>query len=68
MAEARKTIGYLEQQIRGTKVLEMQGIFFRLIEEQTKTLMLAQVRDEYTLKIVDAPIVPDTPCAARTRS
>jgi hypothetical protein len=61
VAEARKTIGYLEQQIRGTKVLEMQGIFFRLIEEQTKTLMLAQVRDEYALKIVDAPIVPDTP-------
>jgi hypothetical protein len=59
--EAKRTIGYLEQQIRQTPVAEMQSIFYRLIEEQTKTLMLAQVRDEYALKLVDPPLVPDRP-------
>jgi hypothetical protein len=59
--EARRTIGFLEQQIRTTQVTEMQAIFYRLIEEQTKTLMLAQVRNEYALKVVDAPLVPDKP-------
>ena len=61
IADARRTIGYLQEQIRATQVTEMQGIFFRLVEEQTKTLMLAQVRDEYALKVVDAPLVPDKP-------
>ena len=59
--EARRTIGYLQEQIGSTPVNEMQAIFYRLIEEQTKTLMLSRVRDEYALKIVDPPLVPDRP-------
>ncbi len=59
--EARRTIGYLQEQIGSTPVNEMQAIFYRLIEEQTKTLMLSRVRDEYALKIVDPPLVPDKP-------
>jgi hypothetical protein len=60
-AEAKRTIGYLEQQVSATQVADMRAIFFRLIEEQTKTLMLAQVREEYALKVVDSPLVPEKP-------
>jgi hypothetical protein len=59
--EARRTLDYLQREISQTQVREMQNIFYRLIEEQTKTLMLARVRPEYALKVVDPPVVPDRP-------
>ena len=40
-------------------VTEMQKIFFQLIEEQTKTIMLAEVREEYVFKTVDPAVVPE---------
>lgn len=45
-------IAYLERQIQETNVAEMQNIFYQLIEEQTKTLMLAEVSDEYVFRTV----------------
>lgn len=57
--EARKSIAYLENEISKTNKSEVKSSFFSLIEEQTKTLMLANVRDEYMFKVIDPPIVPD---------
>jgi LPS O-antigen subunit length determinant protein (WzzB/FepE family) len=37
----------------------MQTIFYQLIEEQTKTLMLAEIGDEYALKTLSAAKVPE---------
>ena len=37
----------------------MQNVFYQLIEEQTKTLMLAEVKDEYAFKVIDPPVVPE---------
>jgi len=34
-------------------------VFFRLIEEQTKTVMLAKVSSEYLLKTLDPSIAPE---------
>jgi LPS O-antigen subunit length determinant protein (WzzB/FepE family) len=34
-------------------------MLFSLIEEQTKTLMLANVREEYVFKTVDPAVVPE---------
>jgi LPS O-antigen subunit length determinant protein (WzzB/FepE family) len=34
-------------------------MLFSLIEEQTKTLMLANVRDEYVFSTVDPAVVPE---------
>ena len=48
--EAEKSIAYLKEQINKTTVAEMQTVFYQLIEEQTKTLMLAEVSDEYVFK------------------
>ena len=48
--ESQKSIDYLKQQINETSVTDMQSVFYKLIEEQTKTLMLAEVSDEYVFK------------------
>jgi LPS O-antigen subunit length determinant protein (WzzB/FepE family) len=59
-AEAAKSIEYLQGQLERTSLAEMKQIFYQLIEEQTKSMMLAQVRDEYALKIIDPAVVPET--------
>jgi LPS O-antigen subunit length determinant protein (WzzB/FepE family) len=34
-------------------------VFYKLIEEQTKTMMLVEVADEYVLKTIDPANTPD---------
>ena len=50
--EALKSIEYLKQQIELTNLAEMKNVFYQLIEEQTKTLMLTEISDEYVLKTI----------------
>jgi len=57
--EAKKSIEYLKEQIVNTDIAEMRMIFFQLIEEQTKTLMLTEVNDEYVFKVLSPAKVPE---------
>lgn len=57
--EASKSIRFLEGQLKNTSVAQMQNVFYQLIEEQTKTMMLAEARDQYVFKIIDSPIAPE---------
>ncbi len=57
--EAEQAIEYLNKQIQATSLADMQNVFFRLIEEQTKTVMLANVSDEYLLKTLDPTVAPE---------
>ena len=57
--ETRRNIGYLEEQIKKTSISDMQSVFYQLIEEQTKNLMLAQVQDEFAFKTIDPAVVPE---------
>jgi len=50
--EATKSIEYLNKKINETNVADMQSVFYQLIEEQTKTLMLAEVSEEYVFRTV----------------
>ena len=60
VAEAEQAIAYLQQQIESTSVSDLQNVFYELIEEQTKTMMLAEVTDEYLLRTLDPAVVPET--------
>lgn len=57
--DATKNIDYLESQIKRTSLSEMQKVFYSLIEEQTKTKMLADVSDQYVFKYISSPRVPE---------
>jgi len=59
VTEAEQAIEYLNKQIANTSLAELQNVFFRLIEEQTKTVMLAKVSDEYLLKTLDPAVAPE---------
>lgn len=59
ISEAQSSIDYLQRQIQATPLAELKQAFFELIQAQTETMMLAQVRAEYVFKTVDPAIVPE---------
>ena len=59
MLSAQRSLKYLEQQLQKTPLEEVRRALYQLIEEQTKTLMLTQVTDEYVFKIIDPPIISE---------
>ena len=58
-SDASKSIEYLTKQVEATSLSDMKAVFYRLIEEQTKSLMLTEIADEYALKTVSAAKVPE---------
>lgn len=59
IAESTQNLDYLAQQLSKTAVAEMQSAFYQIVEEQTKTLMLAEVQEEFIFKVVDPAVVPE---------
>lgn len=57
--EAIENIEFLKNQIRNTSINEMQTVFHKLIEEQTKTLMLTEGNKEYVLRTINKAKVPE---------
>ena len=64
-AEANSAIAYLSQQLESTQLVEMQRVFYDLIESQTRISMLTDVREEYVFQVVDPAVVPDEKIAPR---
>jgi uncharacterized protein involved in exopolysaccharide biosynthesis len=57
--EAQRSIIYLQSQIAKTNIVEQQTLLYQLIEEQAKTLMFVEVRDEYVFKTIDPALVTE---------
>lgn len=58
---AKSNIEYLSQKVSETGVAEMHAVFYRMIESEMKTLMLAEVGDQYLLEEVVGPRVAEVP-------
>lgn len=59
VAEAYRSTEFLNQQIALTNVADIKTVLYKLIEEQAKTIMFAEVRDEYVFKTIDPALVPE---------
>ncbi|MDO6764786.1 Wzz/FepE/Etk N-terminal domain-containing protein [Agarivorans sp. 1_MG-2023] len=57
--ETSANINYLKGQLDKTSVAQMQTVFYQLIEEQTKTLMLAEANEDFVFKVVDPAVVAE---------
>ncbi|UTZ40102.1 Wzz/FepE/Etk N-terminal domain-containing protein [Vibrio campbellii] len=55
----RDNIHYLKAQLSNTQLSETQTVFYQLIEEQIKKLMLAEAQREYVYEVIDPPVVPE---------
>ena len=59
IAEAESSIAFLREQVKSSPLAELRKVFYDLIQAQTETIMLAQVREEYVFATVDPAVVPD---------
>jgi len=59
VSEAERSIEYLKQQVANTSLADLQAVFFELIQSQTETMMLAEVRPEYVFKTIDPAVIPE---------
>ena len=59
VAEAMRSTEFLNKQIELTNVADIRAILYKLVEEQAKTIMFAEVRDEYVFKTLDPALVPE---------
>ncbi len=58
VAEAERSIAYLQQKLQETVLTEMREVFYQLIEQQTRTIMLARAKPEYALATIDPALEP----------
>jgi uncharacterized protein involved in exopolysaccharide biosynthesis len=59
VSEANRSSEFLNKQIELTNVADIRTILYKLVEEQAKTIMFAEVRDEYVFKTIDPAFVPE---------
>ncbi|MDA9049275.1 Wzz/FepE/Etk N-terminal domain-containing protein [Gammaproteobacteria bacterium] len=57
--ESQASIDYLNNQIKITPYAELRTMFYELIQESTKNIMLAKVNPEYALATIDPPLAPE---------
>lgn len=48
--EAKESINFLRAKLDNTDNVELQEIFYNMLESQTQTLMLTEIKEEYLLK------------------
>jgi uncharacterized protein involved in exopolysaccharide biosynthesis len=65
MDESKRSIEYLNGQIAKTNVIELQRVLYNLVENETKTLMLANVKAEYAFTVVDPAVAPEVRISPR---
>jgi uncharacterized protein involved in exopolysaccharide biosynthesis len=59
IVDAQATIDYLNGQIEKTQSVQIREALYRIVETQLKTLALANVREDYAFRVVDAAVLPD---------
>jgi uncharacterized protein involved in exopolysaccharide biosynthesis len=63
--EATRNIEFLNQQIPRTGVVEVQHAIYNLIENETKTLMVANARTEFAFTVIDPAVPPERKLSPR---
>ena len=59
IVEAEKSTDYLEAELVNTKILSLQNVLYKMIGDQRKNAMLANVREDYAFKIMDPAVIPN---------
>jgi uncharacterized protein involved in exopolysaccharide biosynthesis len=57
--EAERSVEFLQSRLSETEIVEVRQAIYTLLEGQTKSLMMADIRREYAFKVLDPAIPPD---------
>ncbi len=59
IAEAQRSLDYLNEQLKKTSVVELQAAIYGLIESQIKQVMVANGSEEFAFRVIDPARVPE---------
>lgn len=57
--EAQRSIRYIEDELENARLTTTQQVYASLLEQQTQTIMLANVRPEYVYQVIDPAVIPE---------
>lgn len=57
--EAEKSINFLQDQLKITSLINTQSVIYTLMEEHTKRITLANIRPQYSFKVIDSAVAPN---------
>ncbi len=57
--ETQRSLDYLNKELEKTSVVDVQNTIFKVMENQIKTMMMANTQDEFAFKVIDPAIVVD---------
>ena len=58
--ESEERVRYLKQELNETSLVNIQNVFYALIEQETQKGMLANTKKDFILKIIDPAIKPES--------
>ena len=59
--ESEKNIAFLQQEISKTQLSASRDMLYRIVEQQTQSIMLANTREDYAFKVIDPGVEPIQP-------
>jgi uncharacterized protein involved in exopolysaccharide biosynthesis len=67
IARTKASVGFLEQELASTVIVDTRSAISRLMESQINQRMLANVTEEYAFRVVDKALPPDEDDPVRPR-
>ena len=65
--DSERNIEYLNEQIAATSIVGVERVMYNLLESETKTLMLANGREEYAFTVIDPAVMPEMRTSPRRK-
>jgi len=59
LEDAERSVEYLQSEIAKTNILGLQQVLYSLVETEMKTIMLANVKEEYAFAVIDPAVPPE---------
>ena len=58
IADSKKRVGYLEQELAKTTLQDMRAVLYNLLESEKQKAMLANVNEDFALEVIDPAVAP----------
>ncbi len=59
IANSKKRVGYLEQELAKTTLQDMRAVLYNLLESEKQKAMLANVNEDFALEVIDPAVAPE---------
>ena len=60
IADSKKRVGYLEQELAKTTLQDMRAVLYSLLESEKQKAMLANVNEDFALEFIDPAVAPES--------